>query len=417
MNILLKSVTIVDATSKHHLKKRDVLITNGQFEKIAPKLDNPDDRKELKIKNLHISQGWFDSSVSFGEPGYEERETIENGLKVAAASGYTAVAVNANTHPVTDSKADVKYLLAKAENNPVKLVPIGALTRQGNGEDLAELYDMKNAGAVAFYDYQHPVKNPNLLKIALQYTQNFDGLVIAFCNENDLSKNGVVNEEESATRLGLKGIPALAEELQVNRNLFLLEYSGGKLHLPTLSTQKSIALIREAKQKGLDVSCSVSINNLMLTDDTLQDFNSNLKLLPPLRTDADKKALIKALKDGIIDGITSDHNPIDVEHKKVEFDNALFGSIGLESSFGALNTLFSVEESIKFLTGLKSRFGIVEQPIEEGNIANLTLFEPETEWVFETKHIHSASQNAALLGQHLKGKALGIYSNKKLKLN
>jgi len=417
MSILLKSVTIVDSTSKHHLKKRDVLITNGQFEKIAPKLDNPDGRKELKIKNLHISQGWFDSSVSFGEPGYEERETIENGLKVAALSGYTSVAVNANTNPVTDSKADVKYLLAKAENNPVKLVPIGALTRQGNGEDLAELYDMKNAGAVAFYDYQHPVKNPNLLKIALQYTQNFDGLVIAFCNENDLSKNGVVNEEESATRLGLKGIPALAEELQVNRNLFLLEYSGGKLHLPTLSTQKSIALIKEAKQKGLDVSCSVSINNLMLTDEALQEFNSNLKLMPPLRNEADKKALIKALKEGIIDGITSDHNPIDIEHKNVEFDHALFGSIGLESCFGALNTLFTVEESIQFLTGLKSRFGIEEQPIEEGNTANLTLFETESEWVFETKHIHSASHNAALLKQHLKGKALGIYSNKKLKLN
>ncbi len=417
MNVLLKSVTIVDATSKHHLKKRDVLITNGQFEKIAPKLDNPDNRKELKIKNLHISQGWFDSSVSFGEPGFEERETIENGLKVAASSGYTAVAVNANTNPVTDSKADVKYLLAKAENNPVKLVPIGALTRQGNGEDLAELYDMKNAGAGAFYDYQHPVRNPNLLKIALQYTQNFDALVIAFCNENDLSKNGVVNEEESATRLGLKGIPALAEELQVNRNLFLLEYAGGKLHLPTLSTQKSIALIKEAKQKGLDVSCSVSVNNLILTDEALHEFNSNLKLMPPLRNEADRKALIKALKEGIIDGVTSDHNPIDVEHKKVEFDQALFGSIGLESCFGALNTLFTVEQSIKFLTGLKSRFGIEDQPIEEGNTANLTLFETESEWVFETKHIHATSHNAALLGQHLKGKALGIYSNKKLILN
>lgn len=417
MNILLKSVTIVDTSSKHHLKKRDVLITNGQFDKIAPKIDNPDARKELKIKNLHISQGWFDSSVSFGEPGFEERETIENGLKVAAASGYTAVAVNANTHPVTDSKADVNYLLAKAENNPVKLVPIGALTRQGNGEDLAELYDMKNAGATAFYDYQHPVKNPNLLKIALQYTQNFDALIIAFCNENDLAKNGVVNEEESATRLGLKGIPALAEELQVNRNLFLLEYAGGKLHLPTLSTQKSIELIREAKQKGLNVSCSVSVNNLMLTDNALQEFNTNLKLLPPLRTESDKKALIKALKEGIIDGVTSDHNPIDVEHKKVEFDHALFGSIGMESCFGALNTLFSVEDSIKFLTGLKSRFGIEEHPIEEGNSANLTLFETESEWIFETGHIRSASQNAALLGQHLKGKVLGIYSNKKLKIN
>lgn len=414
MNILLKTVTVVDASSKHHLKKRDVLITNGLFEKIAAKIENPDNRKELKIKNGHISQGWFDSSVSFGEPGYEERETIENGLHTAALCGFTAVAVNANTHPVTNSKSDVLFLKSKAANQPVALYPIGALTHQGNGTDLAELYDMKNAGAVAFYDYQKPVKNPNLLKIALQYTQNFDGLVIAYCNENDVSKNGVVNEEENSTRLGLKGIPALAEELHVNRNLFLLEYTNGKLHLPTLSTKKSVDLIKEAKQKGLNISCSVSINNLMQTDDALLDFNSNLKLLPPLRTQEDKKALIKALREGVIDGVTSEHNPIDIEHKNVEFDNAMFGSIGLESCFGALNTLFEIEETITFLTRLKSRFGIPENSIEEGATANLTFFDPETSWTFEEKDIHSASKNAALMGVALKGKALGIYANKKL---
>lgn len=417
MNILLKSVTVVDASSKHHLKKRDLLITNGRFEKIAPKIENPDNRKELKVKNLHISQGWFDSSVSFGEPGFEERETLENGLKTAALSGFTDVAVNANTNPVTDSKADIKYLTSKAANQPVRLYPIGALTHQGNGEDLAELFDMKNAGAVAFYDYQKPVRNPNLLKIALQYTQNFNGLVIAYCNENDVSKNGVVNEEENATRLGLKGIPALAEELHVNRNLFLLEYTNGKLHFPTLSTKKSIALVREAKQKGLDISCSVSINNLILTDDALQEFNSNLKLMPPLRTNEDKKELIRGLKEGVIDGVTSEHNPIDIEHKNVEFDNALFGSIGLESCFGALNTLFTIEETVLFLTRLKSRFGVKESPIEEGTEANLTLFEPTTEWTFEERNILSTSKNGALLGQVLKGKALGIYVDKKLVLN
>lgn len=417
MNILLKSVTVVDASSKHHMKKRDVLITNGQFEKIATKIENPDGRKELKIKNLHISQGWFDSSVSFGEPGYEERETLENGLKTAALSGYTAVAVNANTNPVTDSKSDILFLKSKAINQPVALFPIGALTHQGNGEDLAELYDMKNAGAIAFYDYQKPIKNPNLLKIALQYTENFDGLIIAYCNENDVSKNGVVNEEESSTRLGLKGIPALAEELHLNRNLFLLEYTNGKLHLPTLSTKKSIALVKDAKQKGLDISCSVSINNLMLTDDALQEFNSNLKLMPPLRAEDDKRALIKGLKEGIIDGVTSEHNPIDIEHKNVEFDNALFGSIGLESCFGALNTLFQIEDTIIFLTRLKSRFGIDEKTIEEGAEVNITLFDPETQWTFEESDIHSTSKNAALLGQVLKGKALGIFANKKLIIN
>lgn len=417
MNILLKSVTIIDPSSEHHLKKCDVLITNGHFEKIASKIKNPDERKEIKLENLHISQGWFDSSVSFGEPGFEERETIENGLKTAALSGYTAVAVNANTQPVTDSKADIQYIVSKDANQAVTLYPIGALTHNGNGEDLAELFDMKNAGAIAFYDYQKPVKNPNLLKLALQYTQNFDGLVIAFCNENDLSKNGVANEEESSTKLGLKGIPALAEELHVNRNIFLLEYTEGKLHLPTISTKKSVELIKAAKQKGLNISCSVSVNNLKLTDQALYTFDTNLKLSPPLRTKSDVKELIKALKDGVIDGVTSDHNPIDVEHKKTEFDHALFGSIGLESCFGALQTIFSTEEAITFVTRLKKTFDIPETTIKEGEKANITLFNPEKEWIFKEENIKSTSKNAALLGKNLKGFAYGVYNNKKLVLN
>jgi len=414
MNLLLKSATIIDVHSKHHEKKRDILITNGTIEKIGATVKNPDSRKEITLENLHISQGWFDSSVSFGEPGFEERETIENGLKTAAQSGFTAAALNANTNPVIDSKADIKYVLSKAKGNAVKLYPIGALTRNGNGVDLAELYDMHNAGAVAFYDYQKPVANPNLLKLALQYTQSFKGLTIAFSNDENISKNGVANEEVAATKLGLKGIPALAEELQIARNIFLLEYTGGKLHIPTISTANSVALIREAKKKGLAVSCSVSINNLLLTDDALESFNSNLKLLPPLRTKIDQKTLLKGLKDGTIDGVTSDHNPIDVEHKKMEFDHAMFGSIGLESCFGALQKVCNTTEAVNYLTGLKRIFGISEKPIEEGNNANFTLFNPDLEWTFTEDEIVSTSKNAALLGQKLKGKAYGIYANKKL---
>ncbi|MBA3985614.1 MAG: dihydroorotase [Flavobacteriales bacterium] len=416
MNLLLKSVTILDPQSAHHNKKRDILITNGVFEKIAAKIENPNKRKEIKLDNLHISQGWFDSSVSFGEPGFEERETIENGLKTAAMSGFTAVAVNANTNPVIDSKADIQFITSKDTNNAVTLYPIGALTNKGNGIDLAELFDMKNAGAIAFYDYQKQVKNPNLLKIALQYTQDFDGLVIAFPQENDIATNGVMNEEESSTKLGLKGIAALAEELDINRNIFILEYTGGKLHIPTISTKKSVALLREAKAKGLDITCSVSINNLVMTDDALATFNSNLKILPPLRTKEDVKELMKGLRDGTIDGVTSDHNPIDIEHKKIEFDHALFGSIGLESCFGALNTVFNVEESILFLNRLKERFSIPQSPIKEGENVNITLFNPDQEWTFEEKDILSTSKNAALLGHKLKGKAYGVYANKTLML-
>ena len=202
MNILLKSATIIDASSKHHLKKRDILIENGIITKIATSIKNDKKAKEISKPNLHISQGWFDSSVSFGEPGFEERETIANGLKTAAHSGFTHVAVNTNLNPVTDSKSTIKFLKSEAERNIVNLYPIGALTSKCEGINLAELYDMKNEGAVSFYDYKKPVENPNLLKIALQYSQTFDGLVQSFPFEKAIAKKGMVNEEVNSTRLG-----------------------------------------------------------------------------------------------------------------------------------------------------------------------------------------------------------------------
>ena len=417
MKILLKSATIVDASSKHHLKKRDVLIENGKISKIAVTISSTEKVKEVSLKNLYISQGWFDSSVSFGEPGFEERETVENGLKTAAFNGFTSVAVNANSFPVMDSKGHIKFLKSKAEGNAVSLYPIGALTIGSKGIDLAELYDMQNEGAVSFYDYKSPIANANLLKIALQYTQNFDGLVQSFPFEKSVARNGMMNEEINSTKLGLKGIPALSEELQIIRDLYILEYTGGKLHIPTISTKKSVELIRDAKKKGLNVTCSVAIFNLVLTDDVLEDFDTNYKLLPPLRTKEDNKALLKGLKDGTIDGVTSDHNPIDVEHKKTEFDHAFFGSIGLEGSFGALNMLLGVEESVKAFIGLKSAFKIASEKIEEGNSAELTLFNPDGNWKFSEKDIISTSKNAALLGTKLKGKVYGIFAKNQLVLN
>ncbi|MCF6306694.1 MAG: dihydroorotase [Flavobacteriaceae bacterium] len=414
MNVLIKSVTIIDETSKHHLKKRDVLIENGVIKKIAVSINNPKNIKEISLANLHISQGWFDSSVSFGEPGFEERETIANGLKVAAKSGFTHVAVNTNTNPVTDNKSTIKYLKSEASKNPVNLYPIGALTSKCDGENLAELYDMKNEGAVSFYDYKLPVKNPNLLKIALQYTQTFDGLVQSFPFEKAIAQNGMVNEETNSTLLGLKGIPALAEELQITRDLYILEYTGGKLHIPTISTKKSVSLLKEAKKKGLNVTCSVAINNLILTDDVLETFDTNYKLLPPLRTKKDIKALLKGLEDGTIDGVTSDHNPIDIEHKKIEFDHAFYGSIGLESCFGALNSVLNTEETINKLTSLKETFNIPQHPLKEGNKADITLFNPSQEWKFLEENISSTSKNAALLNCELKGKVYGIIANNKL---
>jgi dihydroorotase len=414
MNILLKSAIIVDIGNKHHLKKRDILIENGVIKKIGAKIIKSGKEKEIFLPNLHVSKGWFDPSVSFGEPGYEERETIENGLKTAALSGFTDVAVNANCFPVTDNKANIQYLKSKANGHAVSLYPIGSLTLESKGVDLAELFDMKNEGAISFYDYKKPIQNPNLLKIALQYAQGFNGMVQSFPLEKLVAQGGMMNEEINSTRLGLKGIPALAEELQITRDLYILEYTGGKLHIPTISTKKSVELIKDAKKKGLNVSCSVAVANLYLTDDTLESFDTSYKLMPPLRTNEDTKALLKGLKEGIIDGVTSDHDPIDIENKKTEFDHAFFGSIGLESSFGALNSLIDLETTITALTALRGVFGCLTKELTEGSIANLTLFDPNVEWTFKEDDILSTSKNAAFLKSRLKGKAYGIYANKKL---
>ena len=416
MNILIKSATIIDSKSEFHNTTQDLLIENGVITKVSKTIKNPNNYQEVKLDNLHISQGWFDSSVSFGEPGYEERETIQNGLKTAAYSGFTTVAVNANTNPVIDSNSNISFLKSKANNNAVAILPIGALTAGSKGEDLAELYDMSTAGAVAFYDYKKPISNPNLMKIALQYASNFDGLVCSFPQENKISGQGVMNENVTSTRLGLKGIPALAEELQVARDLFLLEYTGGKLHIPTISTETSVALIREAKKKKLDITCSVAIHNLYFTDEVLTDFNTNYKVLPPLRTQLDIDALIEGVKDGTIDMVTTDHNPIDIEEKKVEFDHANYGSIGLESAFGALQNIFTTKKTIDILTKGKTRFGLEQLPINVGNSANITLFNPDTKFTFSKKDMVSRSKNSIFENEALKGQSYGVIANNQVVL-
>jgi len=416
MNALIKSATIVDSKSDFHNETVDILIEKGHISKISKRIANPKNYREIKLDNLHVSQGWFDSSVSFGEPGYEERETISNGLKTAAYSGFTSVALNANSNPVIDSYADITFVKSKANENAVCLYPIGALTQSSKGLDLAELFDMTNAGAVAFYDYQKPILNPNLMKIALQYACNFDGLVCSFPQESRISGHGVANEHINSTKLGLKGNPALAEELQVARDLFLLEYTKGKLHIPTISTAKSVQLIRDAKAKKLNVSCSVAIHNLVFTDDMLQEFDTNYKVLPPLRTKTDCNALIEGVKDGTIDMVTSDHNPIDIEDKKIEFDFAKYGTIGLESAFGSLQSLFTTKKTVQLLTQGKVRFGVSENSINEGELAELSLFNPEANYVFNKTHITSKSKNSAFLGKTLKGETYGIISNNKIVL-
>lgn len=415
--VILKQVKIIDASSPFHNQTMDIKIENGTITQIEKEISTTPDFKVVEMPNLHISQGWMDSSVSFGEPGYEDRETIENGLKVAAKSGFTAVALQPNSNPVIDNQAQVRFVIDKAENQATSLYPIGALTKGSEGTDLAELFDMKNAGAIGFGDYKKALQNANLQKIALQYVQDFDGLVIAFCQDSSLKGIGIVNEGVISTKLGMKGIPALAEELQVARNLFLLEYTGGKLHIPTISTQGSIQLIKEAKTKGLQVTCSVAVHNLVLNDEMLLGFDSRYKVLPPLREEATRKALVEAVLDGTIDCITSDHNPLDIEHKKLEFDLAKDGTIGLESAFGALLPILPLEVIVDKLTTNKLVFNINNPSIAIGNKADISFFTIDNEWVFGKENIESKSKNSAFLGQKMKGKAVGIYNNGQLIMN
>ncbi|WP_188051645.1 dihydroorotase family protein [Flavobacterium sp. GP15] len=414
MKLIIRDAKIIDSKSPFQNKTVDILIVDGFIQKIGTSIPNLEQLEELKLDNLHVSQGWFDSSVSLGEPGYEDRETISNGLQVAAKSGFTAIALQPNSFPIIDNQSQVNFVKNKATGFATQLYPIGALTKESAGKDMAELYDMQKAGAVAFGDYNKSLSNANLLKIALQYVQDFDGLTIAFSQDENIKGNGVANEGIVSTRLGLKGIPNLAEELQIARNLFLLEYTGGKLHIPTVSTKKSVELIKEAKKNGLKVSCSVAVHHLVLTDEKLEEFDTRYKVSPPLRTETDRIALLKGLTEGTIDMITSDHNPIDIEHKKMEFDGAKSGTIGLESAFGALMTVLPLEIVIEKLTAGKETFGIEIQTINEGSSANLTLFNPEIESIFTKSSILSKSKNSAFLGTPIKGKVYGILNQQKL---
>lgn len=414
MKLIIREAKIIDSQSPFHNKKADILIVDGFIKKIAPSIQNEEKIEEIKRPNLHVSQGWFDSSVSFGEPGFEDRETIVNGLNVAAKSGFTSIALQPNSFPIIDNQSQINFVQSKAVGSATELFPIGALTKGSEGKDMAELYDMQKVGAIAFGDYNKSQANANLLKIALQYVQDFDGLVIAFPQDENIKGNGVANEGVVSTRLGLKGIPNLAEELQIARNLFLVEYTGGKLHIPTISTTTSAALVKEAKAKGLAVTCSVAVHHLVLTDEKLEDFDTRHKVSPPLRTEEDRKALIAAVLDGTIDMITSDHNPIDIEHKKMEFDAAKNGTIGLESAFGSLLTVLPLETIIEKLTAGKRTFGIAATIIEEGAKANLSLFSPEGSTTFTKAAILSKSKNSAFLGQNMQGKVYGIVNQDQL---
>ena len=416
MSILIKSAKIFDANSKFNGKTLDILIINGKIKEIAKSISDSKAKKIINEKNLCVSVGWLDTSVCFGEPGLEERETLSNGAKTAALSGFTNVILNAETDPNLDTKADINYIISKSSEFTTNIHPTGCLTKEAKSEKLADLFEMHESGAIGFYDFKKPLNNPNLLKISLQYVQGFDGLIFSFPFEKSICPEGQIHEGLISTNYGLEGIPALSEEIMLKRDLKILEYTGGKMHVPCISTKESVELIKEAKKNNVNVTCSVSINNLFFTDEKLKNFDTRFKVLPPIRSEVHRKALLKGLDEGIIDFVTSDHTPIDIDNKKTDFVNSLFGSTGLESFFGALNSLFSTEKSIDILTKNKNVFGIAENKIEEGEVADLTLFDPNYKYTFTKDHIISKSKNSCFIDSDLTGKSFGIISNNSIQL-
>ena len=413
MSILIKSAKIIDADNPLDGKVFDIYIDKGIISKIDKNIDIPA-KTIISRENLHVSIGWLDSSVCFGEPGLEEREDLENGIKSAGLSGFTDIVLNSETLPILDSKADISYIKSKTQNSVVSVHPLGALSKKSQSEELADLKEMYDVGCIGFNDFKKAIKNPNLLKTALQYVQHFDGLILSFPIEDSISKNAQVHEGEVSTKYGIKGFPPISEEIAVYRDLKILEYTDGKLLIPTISTTGSVKLIKEAKSKGLKVWCSVSINNLFFNDDKLKDFDTRFKVMPPIRDEKTRKELIKYVNDGSIDLVTCDHCPIDIDNKKTDFENSFFGSTGLESSFGALNSLFDLNKTIKILTSGYDTFSINKPSLSVGSKAKLTLFNPDIKYTFSKSNILSKSKNSSFIDSKLKGKAYGIVSNSKI---
>ncbi len=419
MNILIKSAKIVDPNSKHNGKTVDLLIEKGVIQKIGKALKSPKNYKEISYKSLHLSPGWFDMRVNFCDPGHEYKEDLNTGLAAAANGGFTGVLIMPDTEPVADSKSSIEYIINKAKGNIVDAHPAGSLSHNCEGKEIAEMYDMHLAGAKAFTDNKKSITSASLLNRALLYSQSFNGVIMNFPNNEELSKGGQINEGMVSTKLGMKGIPALAEELMVSRDIYLAEYCNAKIHLTNISTKQSVKLIKEAKKKGLNITADVNAYHLLLNENEVEHFNNNCKVLPPLRTNDDIKALIAGLKEGTIDAICSDHTPEDIENKQCEFDNAAFGMINLQTAFAAANTATGSKLDLDVLVDKLSIsprkiLGIKTPQINEGETANLTLFSPDKMWSLNENEIVSKSKNTPFIGKELTGKVYGVINNNQI---
>ena len=416
MRLLIRRALILDPHSPHHKKRLDILIKKGNIARIGRNLPVRADQV-IQSGNLHISPGWLDIGAQGGEPGYEHREDLQSMSAAAISGGYTAVACFPNTRPVIHSKSEVEYIRNRSSALPIDVYPIGAISIDCDGKDLAELRDMHEAGAVAFSDGRKPMLDAGLMLRALHYSKGFGGLIVNRPDERQISGEGQMHESETSVFLGLKGIPAISEHIMTERDLRLLEYSGSRLHSYAVTTVESLSLIRQARKNGMQLTASTPAINLLLEDKNLEEFDTHLKIIPPLRTRVDRTALIRGIKDGTIDCIVSNHEPIEEEGKKMEFAYAAFGSTGLETAFALAHTACKGQVPMETLVNCFSLNPrkILRLPvpvIKEQESANLTLFDPDIEWTVAPGHLNSKSSHAAALGQSLTGCVVGVvYKN------
>ena len=416
--VLIKQVKIADPGSIHNNQTVDLFISDGIIQKIGQL--NLNAETIIEPNGLIATPGLFDLRSRHGEPGEEQNEDVISLIKTASSGGFTGIATLPDTIQSIQSRAQIEFLIRKADKKIVNVYPLGATTIDLQGKELAELFDMHQGGAIGFSNGDVPY-NSGALQRALLYTKNFDGLIFSHAEEKNLSNNGFVNESNNTAALGLKQFAAHAEYIAIGKEIEIARYTNSKLHFSHISSAKSVELIRKAKEDGLKISCDVSILHLIYTDEVMQNFDANLKLMPPLRNENDRVALIEGIKDGTLDCIISDHNPQSPENKVVEFNYSPFGAITLQIVFSLYNQYLSQSISLESFikaTSINPRaiLGIPTVCIEENKPANFSLFDLNKEWTFNKKSNKSLSSNSHLFNTKLKGQCVFITNGKNHKL-
>ena len=412
--IFIQKALILHPDSPFHEKVADLIIDRGIIHKIGVGLSKPEGSAEILAEGAVLVPGFVDVGVQVCDPGLEQREDVFSANAAAAFGGFTTIAVVPNTLPALHSKSELAYIRQKTEPLLVDFRVIGALTRDCKGEEISEMYELHKEGAVAFSDGLKSIKSADVMLRALKYVKAFDGLVMNHPFDKTVASGGQMHEGLVSTGLGMKGIPSLSEELMLQRDLQLLEYSDSRLHVSNISTAKSVELLRQAKASGLQVTASVAAINLAFDDQAAENFDTFLKVQPPLREQRDIDALKAGLQDGTIDFISSNHVPHDEEGKNLEFPYAEFGANGLETAvavantYGGLNTMQLLE---KFSVMPRKVLRIPLPPLSENQAANLTLFHPGLEWEYNARDILSKSANSPFLGKKLRGKTIAVFNN------